>query len=211
MNKLRAIQVLALAGLALLAVAAGGVSSAQAGTFTAGQYPATVVGTNVVPHTITTNLGAMECVPVFHGVLAAASEELTLSPGYGPCSLGAKEVDVHLNGCDYLLHAGNTSGEHSVAGTMDIVCPAGKMIDFEVTSLPVCHLTVPPQTGLSAVTYTNWTGAGDVKLDFEIGELAYGLDMGCPGPGTYANGTFTGITTFVGFKEPGIQTLFKVD
>ncbi|HXQ88849.1 MAG TPA: hypothetical protein VN733_04350 [Solirubrobacterales bacterium] len=204
-------KVLALAVLALLAVAAGGANGAQAGTFTAGQYPATVVGTNVVPHTITTNIGAIECAPVFHGVLGAASEELTLSLGYGPCTLGAKEVHVDVNGCDYLLHAGNTAGEHSVAGTMDIVCPAGKMIDFEVTSIPVCHLTVPAQTGLSALTYTNWTGAGDVKLDFEISELAYGLDMGCPGPGTYANGTFTGITTFVGFKEPGVQTLFKVD
>lgn len=211
MNQLRTIKALALAALALLAVAVGGVGAAQAGTFTAGQYPATVVGTNVVPHTITTNLGAMECVPIFHGVLGAASEDLTLTPGYGPCTLGAKEVHVDLNGCDYLLHAGETSGEHSVEGTMDIVCPAGQAIDFEVTSMPVCHLTVPPQTGLSALTYTNWTGAGDVKLDFEISELAYGLDMGCPGPGTYANGTFTGITTFVGFKEPGVQTLFKVD
>jgi hypothetical protein len=211
MNAFRTIRLLAAALLALAAVAVGGVGAAQAGTFTAGQYPATITGTNVVSHTITTNLGAMECAPVFDGVLAAAGEELTLTPGYGPCTLGAKEVDVHLNGCDYVVHAGETSGEDRVAGTMDIVCPEGNAIDFEVTSMPICHLTVPPQAGLSALTYTNLTAAGDVRIDFEIVELAYGLDMGCPNPGVYANGTIAGVTTFVGFKEPGVQTFFRVD
>jgi hypothetical protein len=211
MHRLLTTRLLAAAALALVAIAAGGVSAAQAGTFTAGQYPATITGTNVVPHTITTNLGAMECVPVFDGVLAAAGEELTLLPGYGPCSLGAKEVDVHLNGCDYVVHAGNTIAEDKVGGTMDIVCPEGNVIDFEVTSMPICHLTVPPQAGLSALSFTNLTAAGDVRLNFEIVELAYGLDMGCPNPGAYANGTMTGITTLVGFKEPGVQTFFRVD
>lgn len=211
MNMPRKARLLAMAVLAVLATGAVSAASAQGGEFTAGDYPATVTGTNVVPHKITTNLGVIECAPVFHGKLEEPSEELTLSAGYGPCTLGAKEVHVDLNGCDYLLHAGETSGEHSVAGTMDIVCPEGSAIDFEVTSLPVCHLTVPGQAGLGALTHTNWTAAKDVKLDFEITELAYGLDMGCPGPGTYANGTFTGITTFVGFKGPGMQTPFGVD
>jgi len=210
MNSSRTIKAVAAAALALIAIA-GAAGGAQAGTFTAGQYPATITGTNVVPHTINTNLGAMECVPIFDGVLAAAAEELTLTPSYGPCSLGAKEVDVHLNGCDFVVHAGNTIGEDNVAGTMDIVCPQGNAIDFEVTSMPICHLTVPPQAGLNALTYTNLTAAGDVRLNFEIVELTYGLDMGCPGPGVYANGTITGITTLVGFKEPGVQTFFRVD
>jgi hypothetical protein len=183
MHRLRTTKLLAAAALALVAIAAAGANGAQAGTFTAGQYPATITGTNVVPHTITTNLGAMECVPVFDGVLPAAGEELTLLPGYGPCSLGAKEVDVHLNGCDYVVHAGNTIGEDKVAGTMDIVCPEGNVIDFEVTSMPVCHLTVPPQAGLNALTYTNLTAAGDVRLDFESSNSPTGWTWGAPTQG----------------------------
>ncbi|HET9196790.1 MAG TPA: hypothetical protein VFN92_00870 [Solirubrobacterales bacterium] len=211
MTRIRTIELLVLSALALVAVGAFSATGAQAGTFTAGQYPATIVGTNNVPHTITTNLGAIECAPFFHGKLEAASEQLTLEPSYGTCSLGAKEVHTDMNGCDFLLHAGETMAGDKVGGTMDIVCPEGSSIDFEVTSVPVCHLTVPGQTGLSALTFTNRTPPSDVDLDFNLTGLAYGLDMGCPGPGTYANGTWTGITTLVAFKGPGMQTAFGVD
>jgi hypothetical protein len=211
MTTFRTIKLLALSALALLALGAFSAGSAQAGTFTAGQYPATIIGTNNVPQTITTNLGAIECAPSFHGVLGAASEEITLAPLYGPCSLGAKEVDVDFNGCDYRIHAGETLGGDKVAGTMDIVCPAGKVIDFKVTSIPVCHLTIPGQAGLSTLTYTSQTPPSDVNLDYNLSEIAYTLDMGCPGPGVYANGGLTGTTTLVGFKEPGVQTAFGVE
>lgn len=210
MNSLRTIRLAALSALALIAIGAM-ANAAQAGIFTAGQYPATIIGTNNVPHTITTNLGAIECAPSFHGKLEAASEELTLTPGYGPCTLGAKEVHVDLNGCDYLVHAGETLGGDKVGGTMDIVCPAGSVIDFEITSIPVCHLTVPGQVGLSTLTYTSQTPPSNVNLDFNLSELTYTLDMGCPGPGVYANGTWTGITTLVAFKGPGMQTAFGVE
>jgi hypothetical protein len=211
MSLLQTIKLGALSALALLAVGAVATSAASAGTFTAGQYPATVVGTNNVPHTITTNLGTIECAPFFHGKLEAAAEELTLEPGYGPCTLGAKEVHVDVNGCDYRAHVGETLGGDKVRGTLDIVCPDGNVIDFEVTSIPVCHLTVPGQNGLSALTYTSQTPPADVNLDFNLSELGYSLDMGCPGPGVYANGTMTGITTLVAFKGPGMQTAFGVE
>jgi len=211
MNSFCTIRLALLSAFALLALSAVGSSAAQAGTFTAGQYPATIVGTNNVPHTLTTSLGAIECAPFFDGKLEAASEEITLEPGYGPCTLGAKEVHVDLNGCDYTVHAGETLGGDKVGGTMDIGCPPGSVIDFEVTSIPVCHLTVPGQAGLSALTYTSQTPPSDVNLDFALGEIAYTLDMGCPGPGVYANGALTGITTLVAFKGPGMQTAFGVE
>lgn len=188
------------------------VSAAQAGTFTAGKYPATVVGTNAVPHIFTTEIGAMECAPSFHGKLEAASETLTLTPAYGSvCEVGGKEVHVDVNGCDYLLHAGETGGMNEVGGTMDILCPPGQAIDFEVTSMPVCHLTVGEQLGLSALTFTSKPGFGDILLHFELAELDYLLDMGCPEAGFHTNGTYgSGTTTLVGFKEPGVQTQLGV-
>lgn len=211
MSSFRIFRRVALSALAIVAVGAAAAAAAHAGTFTAGQYPATIVGTNNVPHTVTTNLGAIECAPFFHGKLEAASEEITLEPGYGPCTLGAKEVHVDLNGCDYTVNAGETLGNDRVGGTMDIGCPPGSVIDIEVTSIPVCHLTIPAQSGLSALTYTSQTPPSDVNLDFGLGEIAYTLDMGCPGPGVYANGAMTGITTLVAFKGPGMQTAFGVE
>lgn len=213
MNSFRTIKLAALAALVLVAVGAVSATSAQAGTFTASTYPANVYGTNMVPHKLTTNLGAMECAPFLEGQLAAASETLTMAPSYGTtCSIGGNEVHVKVNGCDFLLHAGETTAEDTVAGSMDIVCPAGKAIDFEITSMLICHLTVPGQTGLNALTFTNRTMAKDVDLDFALEELVYRLDEGCPGAGNYNNGSYgAGTTTMVAAKEGGMVTPFMVD
>lgn len=205
---------LRLLGLALLALVASGAvtaTGAQAGTFTAGAYPATITGSSVGVHLLGTELGMMECEPTFHGVLEAAAEELTLVPTYATsCKLGAKEVHVTNNGCDFKLHAGETLEEDAVGGTMDIVCPEGNAMDFEITSMPICHLTIPGQAGLSALTYTNRTMAKDVDLDFSIGELVYRLDNNCPAAGDHANGTYGGTSTLKADHE-GAETSFGVD
>lgn len=212
MNSIRTIRLMALSAFALCAIAAA-ATPAQAGTFTASTYPANVYGTNMVPHKLKTNLGTIECAPFLEGQLAAASETLTMTPAYATqCSLGETEIHVKVNGCDYLLHAGETTGEDTVAGSMDIVCPAGKAIDFEITSVPICHLTVPGQTGLNALTFTNRTAAKDVDLDFALEELVYRLDEGCPGAGNYNNGSYgAGTTTMIAAKEGGMVIPFGVD
>ncbi len=95
---------------------------------------------------------------------------------------------------------------------MDILCPEGKAIDFEITSVPICHLTVPGQVGLNSLTFTNRTMAKDVDLDFALEELVYRLDPGCPGAGNYANGTYgAGTTTMIAAKEGGLVIPFGVD
>jgi len=212
MNTIRTIRLLALSALALCAIGAAS-ATAQAGTFTASTYPANVYGTNMVPHKLKTNLGTMECAPFLEGQLAAASETLTMAPSYGTtCSLGEFEVHTKVNGCDFLLHAGETTAEDVVAGSMDIICPEGKAIDFEITSMPICHLTVPGQAGLNALTFTDRTMAKDVDLDFALEELAYRLDEGCPGAGNYNNGSYgAGTTTMIAAKEGGLVIPFMVD
>ena len=114
MNTIRTIKLSAISALVLVALGALGASGAQAGEFTAGKYPATVIGTNNVIHKITTNIGVMECAPVLHATQAAAAEELTFSLGYGPCTLGAKEVHVDVNECDYRAHAVPIEGERRI-------------------------------------------------------------------------------------------------
>lgn len=212
MNTIRTIRLLGLSALALCAIAAA-TTPAQAGTFTASTYPANVYGTNMVPHKLKTNLGTIECAPFLEGQLAAASETLTMTPAYATqCSLGETEIHVKVNGCDFLLHAGETTAEDVVAGSMDIICPAGKAIDFEITSMPICHLTLPGQVGLNSLTFTDRTAAKDVDLDFGLEELVYRLDEGCPGAGTYNNGSYgAGTTTMVAAKEGGMVIPFAVD
>lgn len=187
---------LRLLGATLLVIMASavGAGGAQAGEFEAGEYPATITGQNVGFHVLTTELGVMLCNVSFHGLVEEASETLTITPNYN-CNIAGIAVDVANNGCDFLFHAGNTLQEHEVAGTMDIVCPEGAAIDFGITSMMICHLTVPGQNGLGAVKYTDQTMPGDVDFDFNIEGLVYKLDAGCPAAGVHANGTYFGTST----------------
>jgi hypothetical protein len=187
-------------GLSLLAAIAGSafaVASAQAGVFTAGAYPATLTGQTVGgPHTLTTELGAMGCEPKFHGEQAAASPEITLSLLYGTsCGIGGNVVHFIPNGCDYQLHAGATLFEDAVGGWMDVKCPAGKRINIEITSFPICRITIPEQFAVASITYTNRTLAKDVDVDFNVLGLEYELDAGCPVVGFFTTGEYTGTTT----------------
>jgi hypothetical protein len=212
MNIFHRIGLLGLIALTALATAAMAATAAQAGTFTAGAYPATITGSAVGVHLLTTERGAMECAPSFDGELAAASEELTVTPNFGTCKLGANAVNVKNNGCDFRLHAGLTSTlvEDLVSGTMDVVCPQGSAMDFEITSTLICHLTIPAQLGLGTLTFTNRTAAKDVDANFSIGGLKYTLDAGCPGAGNYTNGTYGGTSTLKA-DHGGVGTSFAVE
>lgn len=206
----RKLKSLGLAALAVLAVGAVSASAAQAGEFTAAEYPAQITGQNVGMHELTTELGVMECGVKLNGELAAAAEELTLTPNYGTaCTIGGLVVHVNNNGCDYLFHAGNTIGMDEVEGSWDVKCPAGNRIDFEVTSMPICHLTIAEQLGLGEVTYTTRTMAKDVDMDLNVEGLSYGLSPNCPVSGTFANGTYSGTTTLKA-DHGGAGTAFGV-
>lgn len=204
---------LRLAGLALLAfcaVAALGPAQSQAGEFTAGEYTATITGTTAVAHEFTTALGVMKCAPTFHSKLEAAGGTLTVAPNYGTnCKLGEKLVHVSNNGCDFRWHAGMTKEMDVVGGSMDIVCPDNK-IDFEITSEPICHLTVPAQNELGPLLYTDNTEAEDVVMHFGLEGINYILDNGCPEVGFFANGTYKGTSTVKADFE-GAATSFSVD
>lgn len=190
-----------LAVLALAAIGAVSATAAQAGEFTAAAYPATITGQNVGgAHVFTTEAGMMNCNVTFHGEMAAASGELTVTPTYN-CGISGLQVDVDLNGCDYVFHAGETVVMDIVNGTMDIKCPEGAKIDFEITSMMPCNITVGEQTGLTAITYTNKTMTKDVLVDMNLGEIVYTADLGCPNAGVHNNGTYNGTTTLKSDNE----------
>lgn len=190
-----------LAVLALTAIGAVSATAAQAGTFTAAAYPATITGQSVGFHVFETELGVpMNCNVQLHGEMAAASETLTMTPTYN-CGSGGNPVDVNRNGCDFVFRAGETLGNDEVSGLMDLVCPEGAAIDFEITSMQVCHLTVGEQLGLGEITYTNRTMAKDVDVDMALTGIEYELDEGCPVVGVFGTGEYTGTTTLKSDNE----------
>jgi hypothetical protein len=196
MNTVRKLRALGLSALALLAIGGVSASAAQAGEFETAIAPATVTGLNVGgPHEITTNLGVMNCPVTYEGELAEASEELTLTPVFGPCGLAGKEVDVETNGCDIRFNAGATLFLGFVEGSMDVICPEGNMIDFGITNSGGCHIGIPEQLGLGEVTYRSTTMPSDVDVEFNIQGLAYELNANCPVMGGFANGEYAGDST----------------
>jgi hypothetical protein len=197
MNTSRRFRLFSLALLAMAAATAAAGASAQAGVFTAGAFPATLTGQTVGgPHELTTELGVMGCEPKFHGEQAAVAEEIKLTPLYGTsCGIGGPVIHFIPNGCAFVLHAGETLVFDAVAGSMDIKCPPGNKINLEITWMPVCRMTIPEQSGLEAITYTNRTIAKDVDVDFAVEGLIYELDFGCPVTGAFANGTYFGTST----------------
>jgi hypothetical protein len=210
MNTARPLRLLGLALLAVVATSAVGAAGAQAGNFTAGAYPATITSETIIPVQFTTQLGTMICEPTLHGELAAASGTLTLTPSYGAtCRIGGKGVDVKNNGCDFVLHGGATKEGSEVEGSMDISCPEGKKLDFEITSMPVCHLTVPGQSGLGSIRFTNMVEK-DIVAHFELGFVFYELDANCPAVGGFLDGECEATTTLMADNE-GAGTSLKVD
>jgi hypothetical protein len=208
----RNLKALGLAVLATLAIGAMSASAAQAGTFTAGSYPATITGQNIGFHHLTTVLGTMTCAETkSHGLLTEESQELTLSVDFGTsCTLEGNVVHVKSNGCDFHYKAGETTGTHKVDGAVQVRCPTGNAIDFEITSMQVCHLTIGEQAELGHVVFTNNTIPNDVDVDLHLTGLIYQLDMGCPFVGTFG-GTYVGTTTLKADAEGGVGTPFKVD
>ncbi|HEY8502878.1 MAG TPA: hypothetical protein VIL21_09340 [Solirubrobacterales bacterium] len=211
MNTFRTIKVLALSALALVAISAVSATGAQAGTFTAGAYPATITGSSAAgSHEFITQLGVMKCAPTFDSKMEAEAATLTVVPNYGTsCKLGEKLVHVTNNECDFRWNAGATVEMDVVKGSMEIACPDNK-IDFEITSEPVCHLTVPAQNGLGSLLYTNNTEAEDVTLHFGLEGIFYELDNGCPEVGAFANGVYKGTSTLKA-DAGGAGTSFQVD
>lgn len=116
----------------------------------------------------------------------------------GPCEAFGLEMELIFGGCDYVFHAGTISGEGESTGTMDIVCPPGQEIEI-VTS--VCTVSVPGQTGLGSVTYTDGGGSPrDITVDIQVENLVYsGEGLFCSGE--FANGVYDGKMTLKAYND----------
>ncbi len=168
------------------------VSASTAANFTSQSYPDTWTGETWTGETLETEAGRVECNGHFEGSLSAASSTLTLVPKYTNCqAFGFLTAEVNFTGCDYLWHV--TFGSSDLySGTIDIVCPSEKSIDVTAST---CAFSIPAQTGLKSISFSNWTAGGDFEATTNASELKYTVTkdgFGCPfgGTGEKVGGTY---------------------
>ena len=98
---------------------------------------------------------------------------LTISASYSACefaNLGKGSATITMNGCDYVFHAN---------GETDIECGGlGPItIDVSVATVKKCTITIPQQTGIRSVSYTNNVG-GSVSVSQLFGGIVYETHSG---------------------------------
>ena len=125
----------------------------------------------------------------FEGTLSGSSKSLSTSVTLAVCAaFGFTTATVNTNGCGYVFNAGTGSGGSST-GTIDVSCPAGKVI---TASGGNCEIQIGPQTGIGPVGYSSQTekGAKVVTIGFEAKSFAYTKTkdgLACPLNGTGSN------------------------
>jgi hypothetical protein len=208
----RPLRTLGLTIVAAVAALTISVSAAQAGEFTAEEYPATMTGTQLTAHKFGFTNYSVTCnSTTFHGQLMGASETLTVGASYKQCSSNAgNAVTVNMTGCDYVLGAAETLGENEVDGRLDITCPAGARIDFN-DAVTGCAIRILPQVQLTTLKYTDHKMAKDFDVDINLFAINYTENNLCPaGEGMFFNGTYAGQSTMTGDHE-GAGTGVTVD
>lgn len=138
---------------------------------------------------------------------SAASSAVSLVPSYGACTISGTGATFKPNGCSFVLHSTNESAPYK--GTMDIACAKeGEVLE---ASNAECKLTIPAQSGLGGVSFTN-SGKGRARTILSIANLTglkYTFAKGCPEKtvGTFEGGTVESGTTISGTNEKGTYGL----
>jgi hypothetical protein len=198
------------AAVAAIVASVIGAAAAQAAVFTvpSAEYPAFVSGgpTESGPVTLGFEGGqTASCkTPSLAGAIFEATSELSLSPGFGGCTVfGSEEGSIEVASCEFVFHPGSGSVD-KFTGTFDIVCPTGEAITVKGNE---CEVQIGSQTGLGPVAYDEVTEnpkepeePAKVKASFEMkaaSGFAYNKTVdgaSCPlsGTGTKADGVFTG-------------------
>jgi hypothetical protein len=190
--------------LAAIATSAMTASAAQAGEFTATEYPATITGSQTSKHDFKFQTGTVSCAKAtFEGTLEEASETLTVDAEYKECKTPNGGVTVKMNSCDFLLHAGETLEKDRVDGSLDVQCDIeGDEIEFHEPANG-CTIKIPAQEGLGTIVYTNKPGAKDYEMDISLTEITYTQNEKCNMQGTFEDGQYLGKSTMMADEEIG--------
>ncbi len=185
-----------LAFVAIFATTAMLASAASAAEFRhQGAEDARVIANNAGEgnHVFTAGLiGSISCsTATFTGTSYVTSPQatVTVAPVYTGCTfLGIANVKVNMEGCTYRFNTPTGTGPYT--GTVTVLCPVGKKINFEASG---CKVEVGEQT-VSSVTHTNLaTSPKSVTVKSNATKITYTGSALCPGAtGTHSDGTYTG-------------------
>jgi len=201
------IGVLALALAAIAALFATSATSASAAqVFHSASAPVKVTttadGTGKNSHHVLDAAGGSVTCTGFTGEAEQNSTDATSiafsSVAYSNCTFLGQAATVSMNECTYVLQA---------AGTLDISCPAGKEITISTTLVP-CDVKVPPQTGLSNVSYSNIASSTEVTASPSVTGVKYTASgPGCPLTGSFTNGNYTTGNVILTAEQPFTSTM----
>jgi hypothetical protein len=193
-------------GLALVAAFAMSTVVASAASATAWQFHSNtdnsiLTGEQHNVDVVSYDSGAYRCSSVTYTGTAAGTTNstITVTPAYSGCKLAfIINITVNPTGCAYTFHAETIDANGNYEGSVDIECTDGSVIDVIA---PGCEITVPAQTGLKKVTFTN-LGSGhtqEVTVDVNISNTITYIEhqktgSTCENSGTphTTNGSYTG-------------------
>jgi hypothetical protein len=200
----RKLKVLLLAAMAVTAVSAFSVASAQA--FTKFKNPE---GGNTVivstpdgtvskehHHVFVTEAGTLTCSTAeFKGTISVAttaSQELSIV-SYKNCDFQGVGATVTPNGCTYVLNAG---------GSFQIKCPTSKVIEVTAGS---CVIKVGEQSSLSGLGYASINTSKEITFTMSVKAITYSAAGCASGNGNSKNnGEYTtGNTILTGEEDVG--------
>jgi len=196
----------AAAATALVAPAAGATSF-----FEAASYPAKLKSTSVIAQVFKTPNAAFKCKGLnVTGTLTAAGSTATLAPAYSECTFFEGGVSANTNGCTYQIHLEKQIEggiETKFQGAFDIVCPAGKSIEFFGAG-KLCSWTYGSQAGRARVVLENQfkNTPDDLILYFEVEGLTVTESSSSPtcASATFTNGMIAGAVTLQAETEKGV-------
>jgi hypothetical protein len=211
---IRNIKALGLAFAAMLcmgAVAASAASAQTQGVLTS-DGPVTLTGENTgegFDNAFTSQAGNVTCTEGTYTGHKVGGEELlesgettaTITPKYVKCqahtffNLITLPATVTMNGCDYVFHVGDKTGEHTYGVSADLVCPSGKHVDIHVyegegdethSENEVCAVSIEPQNSLSGedTHLTHTTEGDDIDLTGSFENIQSEYEGSACGEGT---------------------------
>jgi len=216
---MRNLQILGLTLVAALAIGALSASMASADEFTSESQPVTLTGKSEGSDVLTITAGNTTCKESkYKGTSITPTTTVSVAPEYPlktadgqqNCTSLGFPAEIDVNGCTYLFHIGSVT-----AGTVDIVCPAGKEITITANLIPnKCIIHIPPQTGLGTATYSN-VGTGttrELRVEAKLTNIKYShtrplgeVGLGACTAGVGTTGSYTGKAIVTGEKDNGTE------
>jgi hypothetical protein len=201
-----------LASVALLGAAASSAAAEPVGLFIAGKkseekskqpkfeaekYTSTLGTKALTGFEFKAQWGNLQCNEFsLSGAISAATSEIKANQIFWPCTLAGLPTTILANGCQFELNVLNVGPPY--VGTTDVVCPAGKAIEFtaSIGSVTKCTLQILPQTGVEGVSFEN-TGTGSARaitVNYNLTAMKYaqvaGTGLGKCTAGEFTNGSF---------------------